>query len=308
MPVDSPFADLLDELPVTKFVARVLGSDSCYWVYGDETAATTILFVHGFRGEHHGLEAVIARLRGVRIIAPDLPGFGQSSPLPGRKHDIDGYAEWLAAFEQELGLEGVVVLGHSFGSIIVSHAIARFGLVPSRVILINPIATLASTGPNVALTKLAIFGYKAAARLPERAGRWLIGSWGVVQITSNVLATTKNRTLRSWIHDQHHEYFSNFASMSTVVEGFEASVSNDVGEVASAITAPTLLIGAENDPITALAAVRELESIFPDATLRVIPDVGHLIHYEKAPEAAHFIVDFLGVGSVALEPQGGDRA
>ncbi len=41
---------------------------------------------------------------GIRIISPDLPGFGESDPLVGRAHDIAGYAEWLGAFVDALGL------------------------------------------------------------------------------------------------------------------------------------------------------------------------------------------------------------
>ena len=43
--------------------------------------------VHGYRGDHHGLEPVIAAAAdGVRIISPDLPGFGESTPLDGTGH------------------------------------------------------------------------------------------------------------------------------------------------------------------------------------------------------------------------------
>jgi pimeloyl-ACP methyl ester carboxylesterase len=130
-------------------------------------------------------------------------------------------------------------------------------------------------------------------------GRWLIGSWGVVQVMSNIMTETKEPARRAWIHDQHHTYFSEFASMNSVVEGFEASVTKSVGDVASAIPMPTLLIGAELDPITSVAANQQLQKQIPDATLHLIPGVGHLVHYEKPREAATLIVEFLGSGRLA---------
>jgi len=45
----------------------------------------------------------------------------------------------------------------------------------------------------------------------------------------------------------------------------------------------------------------QLRDQLDDATLHIIPDVGHLIHYEKSLEAAGFIVDFLGTGRLADE-------
>ncbi|CAN5197449.1 alpha/beta hydrolase [soil metagenome] len=275
---------------------EVLGSTTEFWTYGPADAAVTLIFIHGYRGEHHGLEPVIAHLRGLRIIAPDLPGFGRSEPLVVGHHDIDGYAAWLGAFVGALGLERATVLGHSFGSIVVAHAAADGLISPPRLILVNPIASPAASGPNRALTRLAVFGIALAGRLPARLGRWLVGNRAVVRGMSLVMTTTKDPVLRRFIHDQHATYFSDFASSATVVEGFEASVSHNVAEVASRIDIPTLLIGAELDPITPVADVAALERAMPQATLRMIPGVGHLVHYEKSREAAELIVDWLGEG------------
>lgn len=298
MPVDSPFATLLSEIPVQAASVSILGSETKYWTYGSEQATTTLVFIHGYRGEHHGLEPVIAHIRGIRIIAPDLPGFGRSEPLKAGRHDIAGYAAWLGAFVSALRLEGATVLGHSFGSIVVAHSAADGLIHPPRLILVNPIASPAATGPNRALTRVAVFGIAIAGRLPDRLGRWLVGNRAVVRGVSLAMTTTKDPALRRFIHDQHSTYFSDFASSATVVEGFEASVSNNVAEVAAQIDVPTLLIGAELDQITPVADVAALEKAMPEATLRMIPGVGHLVHYEKSREAAVLITEWLGDGQV----------
>jgi len=290
----SPFADLLAELPIRREVVSVLGSETAYWVYGPEDAATTIVISHGYRGEHHGLEPVIAQLRGVRIIGPDLPGFGESTPLTEVGHDIPGYAAWYAGFLDALGLNGsAIVLGHSFGSMVTSTAIAS-GLVRTpKLILVNPIAASALEGPSRFLTKGTVLYYRLAMALPERAGHALLDNWLVIRFMSLALVKTKNRELRRFVHDQHHTYFGRFANRTVVVEGFDASISNDVTSVASGLTMPTLLLGAEYDAITTVVQMEQLRDQLADATLHIIPDVGHLIHYEKSREAAGFIVDFL---------------
>jgi len=303
MNVESPFAALLDELPITHDSVTVLGSDTHYWVYGPADAETTIVVAHGYRGEHHGLEPVIAQLRGIRIIGPDLPGFGSSGPLVGVGHSIDGYAKWLAAFVEALDLdEPPIILGHSFGSIVSTYAIANDMLQTPKLVLINPIAAPATAGPNGYLTYLTLFFYKSSMIFPERFGRWMLGNWAVVRFMSVSLVKTKDKGLRRWIHDQHHTYFSEFYDRASVVESFIASVSTDVSEVGALIDTPTLLIGAELDLITPEPALHELQKQMPDATLHVIPGVGHLIHYEKANVAARHIVDFLGTGRVVNAP------
>ena len=305
MIVSSPYDKLLRSLPVRELTASVPGtdrqrSDARYWEYGDPTAATTLVLVHGFRGDHHGLQLVVAELLGgdpdtpdLRIVAPDLPGFGQSAPFHAGAHSLAGYALWLQGFLRVLAPTGrVAVLGHSFGSIVVAAAVAD-GLAVDEVILVNPIAAPALSGPRGVLTRLAVFYYWAAATLPERWGYALLQNRTIVRIMSVSMAKTRDPHLRRWIHNQHDLYFSAFANRRVVMEAFTASVSHDVSEFAAQIRQPTLLIAADKDDITPLAAQHRLATLFSNATLRVIENVGHLIHYEKPKAAAAFIRDFL---------------
>ena len=305
MIVSSPYDRVLQSLPVRELTASVPGiegrcSDTRYWDYGDPGASTTLVLVHGFRGDHHGLQLVVAELLGddpvtsdLRIVAPDLPGFGQSAPFRDGGHSLSAYAGWLQEFLRVLAPTGrVAVLGHSFGSIVVAAALAG-GMAADEVILVNPIAAPALSGPRGVLTRLAVFYYWAAATLPERWGYALLQNRGIVRIMSVSMSKTRDRHLRRWIHNQHDLYFSAFADRRVVMAAFTASVSHDVSEFAARIRNPTLLIAADRDDITPLAAQYRLTTLFPNATLRVIEDVGHLIHYEKPRPAASFIREFL---------------
>ena len=273
--------------------AEAGGTRTAYWEYGPEGAETTILAVHGFRGDHHGLEPVVAQLPGVRWIMPDLPGFGLTPPIAGRAHDLDAYAEWLTEFAR-CAAPGAIVLGHSFGSIVASAAVAR-GLRAPRLILVNPIGAPALEGPRGVLTRLAVLYYWAGARLPERLGTWLLRSGMIVRVMSIAMAKTRDKGLRRFIHDQHDRYFSLFSDRETLREAFGTSVAHDVRESARRISAPTLLVAAVQDDITPIAAERDLATLFPDARLVEIDGVGHLIHYEKPGEAADAIREYIGI-------------
>ncbi|WP_223269382.1 alpha/beta fold hydrolase [Frigoribacterium sp. ACAM 257] len=293
--VPSPYRRLLESVSVREDVVRVAGSDTAWWTYdtpGADDDSPVVLAVHGFRGDHHGLEPVVAHLTGVRVVMPDLPGFGESSPLDG-EHSVAAYAIWLTAFAAAVGLdESVVVLGHSFGSIVTSAALAD-GLRASRLVLVNPIAAPALSGPRGVVTRLAVFYYWAGAALPEAAGLSVLQAAPVVRFTSLAMVKTRDRGLRRWIHDQHDSYFSRFADRRVVLDAFRASVSSDVSSYAARVAVPTLLIAADRDDITALPAQHDLRALFPDARLTVIDGVGHLIHYEKPQEAAAAIQGFV---------------
>jgi pimeloyl-ACP methyl ester carboxylesterase len=295
MIVPSPYAPLLDAIPVSRRTVRLLGSTTELWVYGPSDASTTIVMVHGFRGDHHGLEPIVAQLGEFRTVLADLPGFGSSTPLEV-PHDIDGYARWLEALVADVRATGnggpIVVLGHSFGSIIVSGALAA-GLNADRVVLINPIAAPALSGPRGILTRLAVFYYWLSAKLPERLGFALLRSPVVVRIMSVTMAKTRDAALRRWIHNQHDRFFSAFSNRAVVLEAFRASVSNDVSMFAERIHTPTI------------AAQHTLQTRIAGSRLVVLADVGHLVHYEVPREAADAVRTFLeGAGLEGTgEPQ-----
>jgi pimeloyl-ACP methyl ester carboxylesterase len=291
--VPTPHAEALARIPVREASVEVLGSTTRYWEYGPADAARTVVIAHGYRGDHHGLEPVIALLPEVHFISPDLPGFGVSTPMTKAPHSIDGYARWLSAFVEALGVRGsAVLLGHSFGSMVTTYAIDA-GLPTPALILINPISTDPHRGGGRLMNALTRAYYGAARRLPQRLGRGLLGNWAIVQIMSVTLAKTRDPALRRWIHEEHHRYFNGYSDPRTVADAFSASLEAEVGLTAPGVRIPTLMVAGEVDRITPLDGQRRTVELFPDARLVVIPSVGHLVHYETPDAAAAAITDFL---------------
>ena len=276
---------------------EVDGAQVAYWVYepAEVTPETrTILVVHGFRGDHHGLLRVADQLTDMRLIMPDLPGFGSSAAFAGTGHSVAGYSQFLGGFMAALGLGAdTVLLGHSFGSIIASHFVAANPGAVAELILVNPIAAPALEGPKGLMTKLAVLYYEAAARLPQRLGLALLRSQAIVRVMSVTMAKTGDKDIRRFVHAQHSAYFSSFADRESLLQAFKASVGSNVTEVAGDLTLPVLLIAGEKDEIAMLADQHKLAARLPDGRLEVIPGVGHLIHYETPEPAARYIRRFL---------------
>ena len=290
----SPFAHKLAQIPTQQVSVVVDGITTHYWEYGDTATPIQLVMIHGFRGDHHGLEPIVAEMGAdVHVIIPDLPGFGVSEALASPA-DIGAYSSWLTAFIEALGAQSSVILGHSFGSIVVGAALA--GDLPNeRAIMINPIAANALKGPRGVMTRLAVLYYKAAAALPAKAGYALLKNKAIVRVMSETMAKTKDPNLRQWIHEQHDQYFSLFASRDSVLEAFETSVSNDVSQFAPGISQELMMLVADKDDITALPEQKILASRIPGTRLEIVEGVGHLVHYEAADFAAKNIRDFLGL-------------
>lgn len=273
------------------------GGRVAYWSYEPVRVTPetrTILVIHGFRGDHHGLLRVADQLPGMRLIMPDLPGFGSSAAFTDGAHSVERYGRFIADFMAALGLgPDTVLLGHSFGSVVASHFVAANPGTVSALILVNPIAAPALEGPKGLMTRLAVLYYEAAARLPRRVGQGLLRSQLIVRVMSETMAKTRDRQLRRFVHAQHSAYFSAFADRESLLEAFKASVGSNVAEVARSLNLPVLLIAGEKDEIALLPDQHTLLALLPDGHLDVIPGVGHLIHYETPEPAAGFIRRFL---------------
>ena len=328
VPSNSPNASVLEGvpgplIPGTGHEARI-GADAQavttrYWQYGEGMGSGSfpegcypVLLVHGFRGDHHGLEIIanylLKLIPNVSIISPDLPGFGRSGDLhesaPG-EDSIDAYVAWLQDFVERTNPLGLPlhVVGHSFGSILTSAFAAAHPASLARLSLINPISEPALEGRQRVTSRLASLYYRAGAALPEKIGYPLLRSQLITRLSSEVMMRTKDRAMRRFINGQHAAYFGSFGSRRGVLSAYEASIAHTAAEYAAAIRVPVQMLVAEDDdlgtPETARAMYATLTSRdLPESStgarerLDMIPEVGHLIHYETPHLAAELIADF----------------
>jgi pimeloyl-ACP methyl ester carboxylesterase len=268
------------------------GIECVYYEYPvSERATETIVMIHGYRGNHRGLEAIAAGLGSYRVIIPDLPGFGESQQFTTR-HDLETYSTWLNAFLENLGLSGSAYLvGHSFGTLVVGTYATKNRC--KGIVLINPVSAPALSGPRGFLTRITSWFYHLSTSLPESVGSWLLRSPIAVMVMSSVMAKTKDRKLRSWIQKQHLANFSDFASVAVASEGYDASISSDLSIMAPSIQSPVLIVAATLDDITDIDIQRRVVSKYPNANLVEIQGVGHLVHYEAPAQAATHISSFI---------------
>lgn len=328
VPSNSPNASVLEGvpgplIPGTGHEARI-GADAQavttrYWQYGEGMGSGSfpegcypVLLVHGFRGDHHGLEIIanylLKLIPNVSIISPDLPGFGRSADLPESapgEDSIDAYVAWLQDFVERTNPLGLPlhVVGHSFGSILTSAFAAAHPASLARLSLINPISEPALEGRQRVTSRLASLYYRAGAALPEKIGYPLLRSQLITRLSSEVMMRTKDRAMRRFINGQHAAYFGSFGSRRGVLSAYEASIAHTAAEYAAAIRVPVQMLVAEDDDLGTPETARAMYATLTSRNLPVsssgarerldmIPEVGHLIHYETPHLAAELIADF----------------
>jgi len=292
MKLQAPALTALAAARATRLVANTKMAATPYWHYkATEKSKGSIILVHGYRGTHEGLAAIVGALPDFDCYVPDLPGFGESPPFKVL-HSIENYAQWLAEFEEKLALKGnVTMFAHSFGTIVVG-AYASTHSTP-RLVLVNPVSAPALSGPRTVLSQLSRIYYRLAANLPSGAGRWLLSMKPIVWLVTEFMFIGKDKALKTWVDNQHQTYFSRFATTKTAAEGFDASISHNLSEYAGDISSNVLLICAQQDDITSIQQQREAAELYKNATYVELENVGHLTHYQCPNELAEHTRDFI---------------
>lgn len=114
-----------------------------YAEYGDPDGVP-VLFLHGTPGSHRlgELFDADAHERGVRLVAPTRPGYGQSTPWPDRS--ISDAGTFLTDLLDDAGVETAGIVGFSGGS---AHALAAVATHPDRFTRVDAVA--GATPPGV---------------------------------------------------------------------------------------------------------------------------------------------------------------
>ncbi|MBD3756943.1 MAG: alpha/beta hydrolase [Microbacterium sp.] len=148
------------DVPVAGGVLRV-------GVWDAAPDAPTILAVHGVTSSHLAWQLLAEELPGVRIVAPDLRGRGQSNALAGPA-GMAAHADDLAAVCAHLDIVPALVVAHSMGAFVAVVLAHRHPALVRRLVLVDgglPLAAPADLAPDDLVA--AILG-PTAARLSMR--------------------------------------------------------------------------------------------------------------------------------------------
>ena len=263
------------------------------WLYratGEKLGS--IVFVHGYRGTHEGVEPIVGGLEGFDCYVPELPGFGSAHAL-SVEHNLDNYSAWLGSFIRALNLTGdVTYFGHSFGTLLLGKHVLATGD-RTRLVMLNPVSAWPMRGPRQVMAYVSRVWYRLAARIPERGGRWMLGHPIVIWLITAFLYKGNDPVLKAWIHNQHKLHFSRFASAKMAEEAFDASVAENLSEMAQRIDQPVLLLCGDQDDITKIEAQRSAAALYANATYVEMIGTGHLPHYERVEVVAQHALDFI---------------
>jgi pimeloyl-ACP methyl ester carboxylesterase len=241
-----------------------------------------VMLVHGFP-----LDSTIWRKQfeplvehGFQVLAPDLRGFGNSSPITSPVTLAD-FAEDLEHVRSVLApSQKLSLVGLSMGGYVAFEYCKRYAQFLGKLVLVD-------TRPHADTTEAK----QARRAMAERALQ--VGTWEAVSPMLPKLLCAQ--TLE---HDAETTQWLK-AMMSQVQPATIAAAQHAMAErrdfsgELDAIKMPTLVIAGEHDPISPPLENRAWSAQLPNATLTIIPASGHLPQVENSQPFNEALVKFL---------------
>ena len=236
--------------------------------YRDEGKGQAILLVHAFPLHSAMWEAKIVVLsRHMRVIAPDLRGFG-ASELGHAPSSLEPYADDLLALLDHIGLEHTALCGLSMGGYI-SFALLRKA--PERIKALILADTRAGADTTEGRAGRLVNAQKAEAE-------------GVLAIGEPMLNKLVAPSAPLFLREQLRTIMASNSRAGVAAALRSMAARPDSSDLLDTINVTTLIIVGSEDELTPPSESQAMNARIKDSILLEIPGVGHLSNLE-APEA-----------------------
>jgi pimeloyl-ACP methyl ester carboxylesterase len=246
-------------------------------IFAEDTGSgVPLVLVHGFLGSSDMWIPQIKFFKdNFRVIAPALPGFGNSSKI-NSCDSIDCMAKAILNFLAKKNIKQFNLLGHSMGGMIVQE-----------------IAKIAGDK----ILKLICYGTGPRGDIP---GRFETIDQSRKKLKINGLKNTAYRIAKTWfIEEEKAKYFylceqaGKQTSLSAADNGLVAMKNWDGVKNLQNIKNETLIIWGDQDKAYNFNQVETLNDNIPKSDLKIIKGSSHNVHLEKPNEFNIIVEEFL---------------
>jgi len=247
---------------------------------GDPTGEA-IIFLHGYSDSWFSFSRVLP------LLSPEYHAFALTerghgdSDKPECCYTLDDYAADVDAFMDAVGIEEATLVGHSAGTIIAPRVALNYPRRVSRLVLIGAATIAATAGAN----NEAMLGLAEEVRAledpvsPEFA-REFQESTIHHPIPEKFLSTAVSESLKL-----PARVWRDYMEGGVLAGGHVARLRE--------INAPTLLLWGKQDTFFPRKEQEQLASTIPDATLKVYPETGHAVHWERPEQVVRDLEAFM---------------
>jgi len=228
-----------------------------------------ILILHGWgsRAENWSRVKELLENQGYKVFVPDLPGFGENSPL-SRAWAIDDYVEWVSEFCEKNNLSQFFLLGHSFGGAVAVKFSLKYPEKVKKMFLVASSGIRRKTIKKEILKKIANF-LKFFSFLP-------------------FYSSIRKIFYKIVIQKSDYPY-----TEGIMKETYLKIINEDISSCFSEVSVPTIIIWGDKDDVLPVENAYFINQKIKNSDLVIIPGVNHDLE-RKVPEIlAEKIKEFL---------------
>ncbi|CAN5689851.1 alpha/beta fold hydrolase [soil metagenome] len=252
-------------------------------VVESQGGTTPLICLHGVGSRADRFIPVIPGLvaAGFHVYAIDFPGHGLADKTEGIDYRPRGFAEFIAAVLDELGLADVVIAGTSLG-----------GQVAARI---------ACDRPDL-VTAVVLIGTMGISELPEEnkvaPENVANGSEEAIRAKFAFLVSDPAMVTDAWVREESMINSSTGAAQSLAAAAAQLnSEANDDRQDERVRTErpdmPVLIVWGENDRWTPLSMGLAAHDLLPGSHLAVMPNCGHAPYFEDPASFVEIVSEFV---------------
>ena len=255
-------------------------------------APSAVILLHGFAETSRMWRPIMPTLAGkFTVIAPDLPGIGDSSIPADSKIDMITAAKQIHDLVRSLKIDKARVVGHDIGLMVAYAYAAQF---PNET---EKLAVMDAFLPGVASWEPIynapnIWHFRFNGEYPEKLVQGRERTY--FEYFWNVLAADKTRSLPEADRKAYTEAYSRPGRMRAAWTYFASwpQLAEDFARLSQTkLTMPVLSIGGEKSLGNELGAQMKLAA--DNVTVIVLPNTGHWILEERPKETTDALTNFL---------------
>ncbi len=249
-------------------------------VYLEGGSGESVLLLHGFGADKDNWNLFSRYLtKTYHVIAPDLPGFGESSKIWSDQYHITAQVERVHEFAKEINLTRFHLLGNSMGGLIAGVYAATYPDEILTLCLLDPAGVIESEPSPFSLEL-------------EKGNNPLI----VESVSEYDKLLDFTFAKRPYLPDSLKSYL---AEMAVQRKDFykkvfiEATPGNQLEVMMREIRAKTLILWGDSDRVLSVSSAQVLQKGIEKSKVVILKDCGHMPMLEKPEETARHYLEFI---------------
>jgi pimeloyl-ACP methyl ester carboxylesterase len=249
-----------------------------------------VLLLHGYAETSRMWRPLIPKLaEKFTVIAPDLPGIGDSS-IPSDKIDMISAADRIHALVRSLGVEKARVVGHDIGLMVAYAYAANFPNETEKLALMDAFLP-GVPGWEPIYNSPNVWHFRFNGEYPEKLVQGRERTY--FEYFWNVFAADKNHSIPETDRKAYIEAYAKPGRMRAAWAYFASwpQLAKDFAQLSQTkLTMPVLSIGGDKSLGKELGEQAKL--VATNATVIVLPNTGHWILEERSKETIDALVKF----------------